>query len=51
VERLIGSIRSELLEKALFWTKKDLEQKLELFQQYYNQERGHLPFQLALSFS
>ena len=41
VERLIGSIRRELLDQTLFWNRTDLQNKLETFQQYYNQSRGH----------
>jgi transposase InsO family protein len=42
VERLIGSIRRELLDKIFFWTATDLQNKLELFQRYYNEDRCHL---------
>jgi hypothetical protein len=41
VERLIGTIRRELLDQVLFWTATDLEQKLRRFQAYYNQDRVH----------
>ena len=41
VERLIGTIRRELLDQTLFWHAKDLQNKLETFQSYYNEERGH----------
>ena len=36
VERLIGTIRRECLDRTLFWTTADLEQKLFDFQCYYN---------------
>jgi putative transposase len=39
VERLIGTIRREYLDRTLFWTTADLEKKLLDFQNYYN---GHL---------
>ena len=39
VERLIGTIRREHLDRTLFWTSADLETKLIDFQHYYN---GHL---------
>jgi putative transposase len=34
VERLIGTIRREFLDRALFWTAADLELKLREFQRY-----------------
>jgi transposase InsO family protein len=49
IERLIGTVRREYLDKILFWTKIDLEAKLLEFQEYYNRYRthtglkGHLP--------
>jgi len=42
VERLIGSIRRELLDHTLFWTAADLETKLRSYQHYYNEKSGHL---------
>jgi hypothetical protein len=36
VERLIGTVRREYLDRILFWTKADLETKLLDFQHYYN---------------
>ena len=36
VERLIGTIRREYLDRVLFWTTADLEAKLIDFQHYYN---------------
>jgi transposase InsO family protein len=41
VERLIGSIRRELLDQTLFWTATDLENKLHAYQHYYNEYRCH----------
>ena len=41
VERLIGTVRRELLDHILFWTANDLQNKLKLFQHYYNEERSH----------
>jgi transposase InsO family protein len=41
VERLIGTIRRELLDRTLFWTTADLEAKLIDFQHYYNARRTH----------
>lgn len=41
VERLIGSVRRELLDQTFFWTETDLENKLRNYQTYYNQCRCH----------
>ena len=41
VERLIGSIRRELLDQTLFWTATDLENKLQNYQCYFNGCRTH----------
>lgn len=41
VERLIGTIRREYLDRMLFWTTEDLERKLLDFQHYYNGHRAH----------
>ena len=41
VERLIGTIRRELLDQMLFWNAHDLERKLAGFRQYYNAHRVH----------
>jgi hypothetical protein len=41
VERLIGTIRREYLDQTLFWTTADLEEKLQLFQDYFNRQRVH----------
>jgi len=42
VERLIGSIRREYLDRTLFWTTADLENKLLDFTRYFNDHRSHL---------
>ena len=41
VERLIGSIRRELLDHTFFWTATDLENKLREYRCYYNESRTH----------
>ena len=41
VERLIGSIRREYLDRVFFWNSIDLMRKLEAFQIYYNVHRVH----------
>ena len=41
VERLIGSVRRELLDQTFFWTATDLENKLQEYQRYYNKHRTH----------
>ena len=41
VERLIGTIRRECLDRTLFWTAADLEMKLLDFQRYFNGHRAH----------
>ncbi len=41
IERLIGTIRRELLDSMFFWHTTDLQNKLNLFQCYYNKERCH----------
>ena len=41
VERLIGSVRRELLDQTLFWTATDLENKLRNYKSYYNEHRTH----------
>ena len=41
IERLIGSVRRELLDQTLFWTTTDLENKLQNYQCYYNGYRTH----------
>ena len=41
VERLIGSVRRELLDQTFFWTATDLENKPRSYQAYYNEYRPH----------
>tara|TARA_R110001592_G_scaffold357416_1_gene660452 strand:+ start:6865 stop:7734 length:870 start_codon:yes stop_codon:yes gene_type:complete len=41
VERLIGSVRRELLDQTLFWTATDPENKLQNYQCYFNGCRTH----------
>ncbi|MCZ6489815.1 MAG: integrase core domain-containing protein, partial [Acidobacteria bacterium] len=41
VERLIGTIRREYLDRTLFWTTADLENKLLAFGRYFNDHRSH----------
>jgi putative transposase len=41
VERLIGSVRREFLDRTFFWTAVDLESKLLEFQNYFNRHRTH----------
>jgi putative transposase len=41
IERLIGTVRQELLDEALFCTSSDLQNKLNEFQRYYNASRVH----------
>ena len=36
VERLIGTLRREYLDRTLFWNRSDLERKLEHYQAFYN---------------
>ena len=41
VERLIGTVRREYLDRVFFWNAQDLERKLDGFLQYYNHTRVH----------
>jgi transposase InsO family protein len=41
VERLIGTVRRELLDQIPFWGGRDLARKLHHFKDYYNRERTH----------
>ncbi len=41
VERLIGTIRRECLDRLLFWTTTDLQLKLAAFRTFYNGYRTH----------
>jgi putative transposase len=41
IERLIGTIRREYLDRVFFWNAVDLARKLEAFRDYYNDQRVH----------
>jgi hypothetical protein len=41
VERLIGTIRREYLDRAFFWNAMDLTRKLAQFQDHYDAHRVH----------
>lgn len=41
VERVIGTVRRELLDRVPFWGTRDLERKLQHFRDYYNHSRVH----------
>jgi len=41
VERLVGTLRRECLDRTLFWTTADQEAKLRDFQKYFNEHRAH----------
>lgn len=41
IERLIGTVRRELLDQIPFWHTDDLERKLQHFRDYYNRARVH----------
>ena len=41
VERMIGTIRREYLDRVFFWNAVDLARKLEAFRDYYNGHRVH----------
>lgn len=41
VERLIGTIRREYLDRVFFWNASDLARKLAEFKDYYNSDRVH----------
>ena len=41
VERLIGTVRREYLDRTLFWNQSDLERKLDDYKAYYSQHRCH----------
>src|SRR5215467_7209075 len=45
VERLVGTLRRECLNRTLFWTMADLEAKLLAFQDYFNGYRCHAGLQ------
>jgi putative transposase len=41
IERLIGTIRREYLDRMFFWNAGDLTRKLGEFRDYYNADRVH----------
>ena len=41
VERLIGTLRREGLDRMLFWSAPNLERKLSAFQAFYNAHQAH----------
>jgi len=41
IERLIGTLRREYLDRLFFWNAVDLTRKLETFRDYYNEFRVH----------
>ena len=41
VERLIRTIREELLNNTLIWNEQDLQKKLDAYQDYFNHDRSH----------
>jgi transposase InsO family protein len=41
VERLIGTIRHEYLDRIWFWHRSDLERRLEDYKTFYNDQRCH----------
>ncbi|HIL96032.1 MAG TPA: helix-turn-helix domain-containing protein, partial [Pseudomonadales bacterium] len=41
IERVIGTTRREYLGKLFFFNRIDLQNKLDHFQEYYNNYRGH----------
>jgi hypothetical protein len=45
IERLIGTLRREYLDRMIFWTAADLETKLIDSQHYYNGRRTHAGLQ------
>ena len=49
VERLIGSIRRELLDQTIFWTANDLENKHRDHQKYFNEHRCHSSRKVGLN--
>ena len=41
IERLIGTVRREVLDQMFFWNAIDLTRKREMFRRYYNEQRVH----------
>ena len=42
IERAIQSVRVEMLDHVLFWTDDDLQNKLDIYQNYFNDKRSHM---------
>jgi transposase InsO family protein len=47
IERLVGTVRRELLDQIPFWSARDLERNLLHFQDYYNRDRVHASLRLT----
>jgi len=47
IERLIGTIRREYIDQLFFWNENDLQQKLDRYKRYYNDERVHASLDLV----
>lgn len=45
VERLIGTVRREYIDHTMFFNSHDLQKKLDRFQEFYNETRGHSSLQ------
>lgn len=41
MERLIRTIREELLDHVLIWNACDLQKKIDAFKEYFNESRAH----------
>jgi hypothetical protein len=41
VDRMIGTIRREILDQMFFWNAFDLTRKLEMLRRYYYEQRVH----------
>ena len=46
VERLVGTVRQDYLDQTLYWNVRNLEQKPDSFQEYYNRYRVHRGFKV-----
>ncbi len=46
IERLVGTIRREFLDHMLFLGADDLQRKLDLFKDYYNDSRAHTSLEM-----
>ena len=47
IERLVGTIRREYIDQLFFWDENDLQQKLDRYKRYYNDERVHASLDLV----